>query len=464
MDAAARRAPPRRAEAGAPPAPLLAVAVDRGDRDAGPLVAHRAALRRRARAARARRAAARAAGDRHPRRRPRRGDPRRLRRRLRRAARARDARALPPRLLRRGARRRAVRARRRGRAAPRAARGRGGAGAARARGGRPGPAVRRGAAVAEAGRRARRARRRAHTSSCSAARRCSTSSAAAARSCRCAIPTKRGCGRRSRRSSRTCSGGGAKRLAVERFDGEPVAESEVMPLLVEAGFLAGPRRAVLRPSLGAVPAGDADAAPVRESIFRTNVTVRRPVADRRDRRRFGRRGDEPPAESRPTKTRPGGHHSSTRRSKREARTRRSPTVVIELALPASRRQGSTRVARRGRSARPSCDAASRAESAWIPRRRWDLDKAGRPSRRDWPRAEAKDGSAPPSVELEACADLETASELSRAVTIARRPRTSATKIRELNAANRRDETPVAASSRARPTRASSRSARPLRAR
>jgi ATP-dependent Lhr-like helicase len=41
--------------------------------------------------------------------------------------------------------------------------------------------------------------------------------------------------------------GGAKRLAVERFDGEPVGESDAMPLLVEAGFLAGPRRAVLRP-------------------------------------------------------------------------------------------------------------------------------------------------------------------------------------------------------------------------
>ncbi len=42
-------------------------------------------------------------------------------------------------------------------------------------------------------------------------------------------------------------GGGAKRLAVERFDGVPVTESELLPLLVEAGFLAGPRRAVLRP-------------------------------------------------------------------------------------------------------------------------------------------------------------------------------------------------------------------------
>ena len=41
--------------------------------------------------------------------------------------------------------------------------------------------------------------------------------------------------------------GGAKRLAVERFDGEPVVESDALQLLVEAGFLAGPRRAVLRP-------------------------------------------------------------------------------------------------------------------------------------------------------------------------------------------------------------------------
>jgi ATP-dependent Lhr-like helicase len=39
---------------------------------------------------------------------------------------------------------------------------------------------------------------------------------------------------------------GQKRLAVERFDGEPVGETEIMPLLLEAGFLPGPRRAVLR--------------------------------------------------------------------------------------------------------------------------------------------------------------------------------------------------------------------------
>jgi ATP-dependent Lhr-like helicase len=41
--------------------------------------------------------------------------------------------------------------------------------------------------------------------------------------------------------------GRVKRLAVERFDGEPVTESDALPLLVEAGFLAGPRRAVVRP-------------------------------------------------------------------------------------------------------------------------------------------------------------------------------------------------------------------------
>jgi ATP-dependent Lhr-like helicase len=41
--------------------------------------------------------------------------------------------------------------------------------------------------------------------------------------------------------------GRGRRLAVERFDGEPVGETDTMALLVEAGFLAGPRRAVLRP-------------------------------------------------------------------------------------------------------------------------------------------------------------------------------------------------------------------------
>jgi len=41
--------------------------------------------------------------------------------------------------------------------------------------------------------------------------------------------------------------GGAKRLAVERFDGQPVGETEIISLLTDAGFVIGPRRAVLRP-------------------------------------------------------------------------------------------------------------------------------------------------------------------------------------------------------------------------
>jgi ATP-dependent helicase Lhr and Lhr-like helicase len=40
---------------------------------------------------------------------------------------------------------------------------------------------------------------------------------------------------------------GAKRLAVERFDGEPVSDSECVSLLIDAGFVLGPRRAVFRP-------------------------------------------------------------------------------------------------------------------------------------------------------------------------------------------------------------------------
>jgi ATP-dependent helicase Lhr and Lhr-like helicase len=39
---------------------------------------------------------------------------------------------------------------------------------------------------------------------------------------------------------------GVKRLAVERFDGEPVADTAIMPLLLDAGFVQGPRRATLR--------------------------------------------------------------------------------------------------------------------------------------------------------------------------------------------------------------------------
>jgi ATP-dependent Lhr-like helicase len=38
-----------------------------------------------------------------------------------------------------------------------------------------------------------------------------------------------------------------RRLSVERFDGRPVVDSDALQLLVEAGFLAGPKRAVLRP-------------------------------------------------------------------------------------------------------------------------------------------------------------------------------------------------------------------------
>jgi hypothetical protein len=38
-----------------------------------------------------------------------------------------------------------------------------------------------------------------------------------------------------------------RRLSVERFDGRPVVETDALQLLVDAGFLAGPKRAVLRP-------------------------------------------------------------------------------------------------------------------------------------------------------------------------------------------------------------------------
>ena len=182
--------------------------------------------------ARARRAPARAAGHRHARRRPRRGDPRRLRRGLRRAARARDARRLPPRLLRRGARRRAVRAR------PARSSGCASCGRARARSPSrscsPRPIRRSRTAPRCRGRSARaRARRasRARRSSCSAAR----PALFVERGGRSLVPLRDPEEAWLRAALAALvehvAPGGAKRLAVERFDGEPVGETEVMPLL-----------------------------------------------------------------------------------------------------------------------------------------------------------------------------------------------------------------------------------------
>ena len=110
------------------------------------------------------------------------------------------------------------------------------------------PAQPYGAAIPWPKRAGARAARVAGATSCSSAarRRCS-SSAAAARSCRCASPTTTWLRPALAALVDHVKRGGAKRLAVERFDGEPVGDSEVMPLLIEAGFLAGPRRAVLRP-------------------------------------------------------------------------------------------------------------------------------------------------------------------------------------------------------------------------
>ena len=255
LDAAAGRPPLRRAAPGAPAAPLLATPRRRDHGHAGPLVARPTVCSAMSRAgpdirtARARRAAARAAGHRHARRRPRRGHRRRLRRRLRRAAGARDARPLPPRLLRRGARRSAVRARRRRRAAARAAssRGRG----ARARSCSPPPIPRSRTAPPCRGRSGpvpALPGSRAPTSCCSAARRRSSSSAAAARSfAALRAPVEAlaapGTGRRSSSAVRR----GGERLAVERFDGEPVGRDGADAAPARSRL---PRRSSPRPCCG----------------------------------------------------------------------------------------------------------------------------------------------------------------------------------------------------------------------
>ena len=253
----------------------------------------------RAGAAGARRAPARAAGDRHPRRRPGRGDPRRLRRGLRRAARARDARPLPPRLLRRGARRRPVRARRRGRAPARAARGGRGA-RARSVLAAADPAQPYGAALPwpkRAGR-ARGAGRGRLRRARSAASRCSTSSAAAARCVPLRDPDEswlRPGARGARRPRPAAGAAGASRSSASTA--QPVTESEVaaaarrgrVPRRAAAGRAAAVTRACLRATRSTGPRGPAAAArraSGSRSRRRTRAPVRRSVAERLDGRRL----------------------------------------------------------------------------------------------------------------------------------------------------------------------------------
>ena len=163
---------------------------------------------------------------------------------------ARDARRLPARLLRRGPRRRAVRAARRGRAAARAARRRGGA-AARARRDRPGAALRRRAAVAQA-RRDERApapgARRAAPTSCSSAPSRSLYVERGGRGLADArrAATTRGCAPRFEALAAFVTGGRGRKLvarARRRRAGRRLARSSRCS--IELGFRAGPRKLTL---------------------------------------------------------------------------------------------------------------------------------------------------------------------------------------------------------------------------
>ena len=158
-----------------------------------------------------------------------------------RARQPRAARHRPPRLLRRGARRRPVRPARRGRAAALAARSRRLATRCSPRPTRPTPTAPR-----SPGRSARAAggqpARRAPTSCCATASRSSTSSAAAAASCASpssrATSWRRRCGRWPTRSPpASCPSS-----AVEKLDGEPVIGSGHEEALIDAGFSRGPRK------------------------------------------------------------------------------------------------------------------------------------------------------------------------------------------------------------------------------
>ena len=147
-----------------------------------------------------------------------------------------------------GPRRSAVRARRRGRAAARAAaEGRRGGRAARARRRRPGAAVRRGASRG----RSEPTRRAARVAGAHVVLLGGEPALYVERGGRSLVPLREPDEEWLRPAIAALvahvKSGGAKRLAVERFDSLPVGETEVISLLIDAGFVIGPRRAVFRP-------------------------------------------------------------------------------------------------------------------------------------------------------------------------------------------------------------------------
>ena len=151
-----------------------------------------------------------------------------------------------PRLLRRGARRRAVCAARRRRAAARAALRRRGAG--RARGGRPGAALRRGAAVARPWRRRGIAAARASGRRIRGAvgrRADPVPRAGRARAADAGAGGRRAARAGARGARGPVRAGAIKRLALEKVDGEPAMASALGPTLVALGFQEGPRRLTL---------------------------------------------------------------------------------------------------------------------------------------------------------------------------------------------------------------------------
>ena len=135
-----------------------------------------------------------------------------------------------------------------------------------------------------------------------------------------------------------------KRLAVERFDGRPVGETEIMPLLLEAGFLAGPRRAVLagsRRARGRCPPSHRRAA-ARAAGRGVSAESPHPRGGSRDRRANRRQApragrgprQEPPADvrGRPGRAEPSAHERPLAAfGRRAARSSGKPWLVLRGA-------------------------------------------------------------------------------------------------------------------------------------
>ena len=157
--------------------------------------------------------------------------------------------------------------------------------------------------------------------------------------------------------------GGAKRLAVERFDSKPIVDSDVLPLLVEAGFLAGPRRAVASTVLRSPVAS----APRLRAAAAVGAAAAETLSDERNARQLGGELVERPRHRRADAEQPGIEVAASCAASGAACRRRDRRPASRPRAAGSRASGGRARAARRRARAPRRRGSCRARREPPPR-------------------------------------------------------------------------------------------------